>query len=175
VRQLLEEQGQIEKRLAQISVLDERMRQADLERRRIFGAWDKHLDRAQCGPFWLGDDRVAGLMAESYCHLDNQRYILESFCIMPNHVHCVLTPLESDGTNYSMSSILHSLKRHTALQANRIMKRKGTFWQHENYDRVVRDERELNRIIAYVLNNPVATGLVSTSEEWKWSYCRTSL
>ncbi|MDP2934099.1 MAG: transposase, partial [bacterium] len=98
------------------------------------------------------------------------------FCIMPNHVHCVFTPLPKSGeTYYSMSNILHSLKRHTALRANQILERQGGFWQHENYDHVVRGEKEFNRIVDYVLNNPVSAGLVSSREEWKWSYCKTNL
>ena len=176
LRQLLEEQEQAEKRLARIGDPDERMRQADRERRRMFGSWDKALDSAQCGPFWLRDERIAVLVTESLHYLDNQQYTLEAFCIMPNHVHSVFTPLEKDdGTYYSMSGIQHSLKRYTALHANRILERQGDFWQHENYDHVVRDEREFNRIAAYVLNNPVSAGLVSTPEEWKWSYRRTNL
>jgi len=176
LQQLLEEQERTEKRLARIGDPAERARQAHRMRRHMFGKSDKALDSAECGPFWLRDGRIAALVAESLHHLDNRRYTLEAFCIMPNHVHSVFTPLEKgDGTYYSMSSIQHSLKRHTALHANRILERKGDFWQHENYDHVVRDEREFNRIVAYVLNNPVSAGLVSTPAEWKWSYCRASL
>ncbi len=174
--QLNEEQERIEKRLAQIGDPAERAHLADREQRRLFGKWDKALDSAQAGPFWLRDERIAALVADSMHYLDHRRYTLEVFCIMPNHVHCVFTPLsKSGGTWYSMSSIMHSLKRHTALHANRILGRRGDFWQHENYDHVVRDEKEFNRIVAYVLNNPVSAGLVSTQEEWKWSYCRTNL
>jgi putative transposase len=176
LRQLLEKQERIDKRLAQIGDPDERMRQADHEQRRMFGKWDKALDSAQCGPFWLRDDRIASLVAQSLHYSDNQRYTLETFCVMPNHVHCVFTPLEkSDGTYYPMAKIMHALKRHTAVHANPILGRQGDFWQHENYDHVVRDEKEFNRIVAYVPNNPVSAGLVSTPDEWKWSYCRTNL
>jgi len=154
LRQLLEEQEQIEKRLARIGDPDERMRQADFEQRRMFGKWDKALDSAQGGPFWLRDDRIATLVVQSLHYQNNQRYTLEAFCIMPNHVHVVFTPLEkSDGTYYPMAKIMHALKRHTAFHANPILERQGDFWQHENYDHVVRDEKEFNRIVAYVLNN----------------------
>jgi REP element-mobilizing transposase RayT len=176
LRELIEEKQRMQKRLARIGDPDERARQADREQRRMFAKWDKLLDSAQCGLFWLRDEPIAALVAESLHHLDNQRYTLDTFCIMPNHVHCVFTPLpKSGGTWYSMSSIMHSLKRHTALHANQILKRNGDFWQHENYDHVVRDEKEFNRIVACVLNNPVSAGLVSTREEWKWSYRRTNL
>jgi len=62
------------------------------------------------------------------------------------------------------------LKGYTANKANKILNRTGTFWQHESYDHVVQDEKELERVIAYVLNNPVKAGFVSTWQEWKWSY-----
>jgi len=35
---------------------------------------------------------------------------------------------------------------------------------------VVRDEKELNRIIWYTINNPVKAGLVKNAEDWKWTY-----
>jgi len=173
--QFKEEQEQLEKRLAQIGNSAERARQADREQRRLFGKWDKTLDLAQTGPVWLGDERIAALVAESMHYLDHRRYTLEAFCIMPNHVHCVFTPkAKSLETYYSLASIMHALKRYTALYANRILGRHGDFWQHENYDHVVRDQKEFNRIITYVLNNPVSAGFVSMPEEWRWSYCRTN-
>jgi REP element-mobilizing transposase RayT len=71
-----------------------------------------------------------------------------------------------------MSAIMHSLKRYTARESNLLLGREGQFWQHENYDHVVRDEAELNRIIRYVLNNPAEAGLVERWEDWQWSYCK---
>jgi REP element-mobilizing transposase RayT len=56
--------------------------------------------------------------------------------------------------------------------ANRELGRQGPFWQDESHDRVVRNENELNRVIQYVLDNPVKAGLVQTWEEWLWSYVR---
>jgi REP element-mobilizing transposase RayT len=48
----------------------------------------------------------------------------------------------------------------------------GAFWLHESYDHYVRDEKELSRIITYVLNNPVKAGLIKRWQEWQWSYCK---
>lgn len=77
----------------------------------------------------------------------------------------VFTPLlEADGDYHSIAVIMHSLKRYTARESNRLLGREGQFWQHENYDHVVRDEAELNRIVRYVLNNPVNAGWI---ENWE--------
>ena len=92
---------------------------------------------------------------------------------MPNHGHVVFAPLEgSDGKYFSLSTIMHSLKLHTALEANKILGREGSFWQHENYDHYVRNEDELERIIKYVIYNPVKAGLVDDWKNWKWTYCK---
>ncbi len=54
------------------------------------------------------------------------------------------------------------------------------FWQHESYDHVVRNEREYERILAYIVNNPVKAGLVSDWQEWPYTFvvgqllCRTT-
>jgi REP element-mobilizing transposase RayT len=42
-----------------------------------------------------------------------------------------------------VSKIMKSIKGISAREANKILKRKGSFWQSESYDHIVRDEDEL--------------------------------
>lgn len=108
--------------LSRISDLEERRRQAYLDERRAFGQWDKVLDAASSGPRWLSDFQVASVVSEALHYRDERAYDLLAFCIMPNHVHLVCTPLRrEDGTYRALSRILQSLKRHTARQANRVL------------------------------------------------------
>jgi hypothetical protein len=45
--------------------------------------------------------------------------------------------------------------------------RHGTLWQEESYDRIVRDEEHLFRVVQYVGNNPGKAGL--PREQWhRW-------
>lgn len=174
LRELVAERQRVEAILDRIADPVERERRAYLEERRLFGKWDDALDTAQQGPFWLRDPRVAALVDESLHHRHDGVYTLDAFCIMPNHVHLVCTPLpKPDGTYHALAAVLHSLKLYTAIHSNELLGRKGQFWQHESYDHVVRDEEELRRIIAYVMNNPVKAGLVATWEEWPWTYVRS--
>ena len=173
LRALVEERKRIEQLCAKIANNTERNRRENLEHRRLFGKIDKVLDSANADPLWLRNAAIAQLVCDSLHHLDHQKYTLEAFCIMANHVHLVCTPLAIDDENYqAISRIMHSIKLHTALHANRILGHTGDLWQHENYDHIVRDEAEYKRIIAYVLNNPVKAGLVERAEDWKWSYSR---
>ena len=86
---------------------------------------------------------------------------------MANHVHALLLPLVSP------PRLMQALKGATAREANRILGRTGeTFWQAESYDHWVRDERELERIAAYIENNPVQAGLATRPEDYAWSSAR---
>jgi len=87
---------------------------------------------------------------------------------MPNHVHLVIIPIVeriADSLNsgskenlYIVTKVLQDLKKYTARECNKLLNRKGSFWQHESYDHVVRDMKALRRIVDYVLNNPGRVG-----------------
>jgi len=72
---------------------------------------------------------------------------------MPNHVHLLVEPLEE------MEKILHSWKSFTAKAINKRIGKVGQLWQRESYDHIVRNRRELERMIAYIVENPSKAGL----------------
>ena len=105
----------------------------------------------------------------------NLRQFLDAYCIMPTHVHVIFAPYPAAarvGGEDSFVSILHSLKRQTAMEANRILGRQGSFWEGESFGRYLRDQLEWERIVDHVLNNPVRAGLARDWREWRWSFCR---
>jgi hypothetical protein len=62
---------------------------------------------------------------------------------------------------------MHSVKGFTARRANQILGRVGVpFWQKEFFDHWIRNEREFERVRAYIEGNPVAAG---DPEEYPWS------
>jgi REP element-mobilizing transposase RayT len=133
------------------------------------------LEKAKVGPTWLHDSRIAKVVAEAMHYRDSKKYRLDAYSIMPNHVHVVFAPLMTHSEPHALSAIMHSLKRNTAKRANRILERAGAFWEHESFDHYIRNQREFNRIVKYVLQNPVKAGLVKTWNEWPWNYVRESL
>lgn len=148
-------------------------RQIDLAQRRWFGKFDDYLDSVLCGEAYLKKEEIANLVAEAIHYRDGKVYTLEAFCIMPNHGHLVCTPLKKENDEFnSLTEILQSLKRHTARQSNLALGRSGAFWQDESYDHIVRDQAELERIVQYVLYNPVKAGLVGDWKDWKWLYSK---
>ena len=176
LRQLEQEQQENERALSKISDPHERAKEAEIQERKFFGKWDHHLDSSANEPYWLREPDIAQLVSNSLHYQHTKRYTLEAFCIMPNHVHLVCTPLkQTEDTYYPIATIMHPLKRHTAFHANKLLKRIGDFWHHENYDHYARNEAEFGRIVNYVLNNPVTAGLVSNPKDWQWSFSGTNL
>lgn len=98
---------------------------------------------------------IAALVEQSLRHFDGERYELGAFVIMPNHVHALVTPWG----DWTLEQILHSWKSFTANQANRLLKRQGSFWQAEYFDHLVRNEDTLHRFEEYICQNPAKAHL----------------
>src|SRR5215216_7305894 len=139
----------------------------EIEQRRWFEKFDNDLDQTLYGENFLSDLPIATVMEEAIYYRDTKVYDLISFCLMPNHVHLICRPLESEKDKfYSLTEILHSLKRYTARQSNLILKKSGAFWQDESYDHIIREEAELERTIKFILYNPVKANLVKEQKGW---------
>jgi putative DNA methylase len=126
---------------------------------------DAELDRGATGPLWLRDPEIAGyaegaiLRGEELGH-----YRLDSYVVIPNHVHVLLWPL------MPMARITGGIKGVSARDSNAALGRVGKhFWEDESFDHWVRNEDELMRIRAYIERNPVSAGLVQRPEDWPWS------
>jgi len=129
-------------------------------------AWiDRYLDTTRLGPAFLRQPEVAGLVVAALRRgLDLGLYDLRAFVVMSNHVHVLFRPHRPAGR------VLQWLKGTTARGANQMLARTGRpFWQRESYDHSVRDGHELERIAAYIENNPVQAGLAVESSQYRWS------
>lgn len=68
----------------------------------------------------------------------------------------------------ALPKILQSIKKFSARKSNDVLQKKGNeFWQEESYDHIVRDEREFENTIRYILYNPVKAGLCKEWREWQ--------
>ena len=118
---------------------------------------------------------------------EKHEFHLWGYVVMPEHVHLLLCPRRED---YSISTILHAIKRPTAYRAladlrerapafvERLTVRQGKrtethFWQAGGgYDRNVTEPRAAHEMLEYVHNNPVRRGLAQTPPDWPWSSAR---
>jgi REP element-mobilizing transposase RayT len=136
------------------------------EQKRYFGRFDTLLDGSGHGPTWLRQPAVAAIVQQAIQYPAGKGYDLRCYCIMPNHVHLVVALPDNAPP---LAKTLQLLKGYSSFQANKLLGLSGAFWQAESYDHVVRPG-ELDRIISYVLENPVKAGLVDEWQKWPYSY-----
>ncbi len=122
---------------------------------------ETYLDAGH-GECVLRNPEIAQMMVQALKQFDGERYVLHDWVVMPNHVHLLIEPRGE----HDLSDILHSLKSYTATEANRCLGRHGVFWQHESYDRLIRDQDEFNRCVYYVQQNPVRAHLAVAPEQY---------
>ncbi len=82
--------------------------------------------------------------------------ILFCFCIMPDHVHMLLSL--SKGYEKSLINWVSAFKRYTA----RVIKRScgiEQLWQKNFYDHVIRKDESLIKVAEYIVDNPVRKDL----------------
>jgi putative transposase len=127
---------------------------------------DKLLDKAAYGPKWIEEENVAENISKVIHSYHSRFYDLICYTLMPNHIHIVMKPKMAE----ELPKILQNIKSKTAIESNKILNRNGRFWQQESYDHIVRNETEMERILNYVLNNPVKAGLCEKWEDFKWNY-----
>jgi type I restriction enzyme R subunit/putative DNA methylase len=129
----------------------------DEKRIAIVRAVELLLDhRPESGPL---RGAVARIVAEAILHRDRTEYELGAWCVMPNHVHLVFQIAKGR----QLPSVIQSLKSFTAHEVNRMAGTRGSLWEREYFDRIVRSEG-LGDCVRYVLNNPTKAGL----QNWPW-------
>ena len=138
-----------------------------LHYRRMFKMLEQTLDQANPDIGYLKIPNVAAIIvgaiewAEAECG-----WRIPSYVVMPNHVHLLFAGGEK--ANRSLSKTLAIMKGFSAREANKVLNRKGSFWQSESFDHWCRNvDKELS-VIRYIRNNPVKAGLVKTWSDWPW-------
>lgn len=147
-----------------------------------FARYDEWLDRIENTPRWLSDPKIAQIVKEKLHELAKEHFHLFAYCIMPNHAHILIQsrlrkemPEGGKTATYPVADSMRLLKGSTARMCNLKLSRKGAFWAHESYDHFIRDEREFENVVTYILNNPVKAGLVEEWANWHYSYVHPDL
>lgn len=92
------------------------------------------------------------------------------WCLMPNHVHLILTPADPDGLRRALSKVHRAYAG--AIHARQ--GKTGHFWQGR-FGAVAMDEDHLISALRYVGLNPVRARLVKQALDWPWSSARAHL
>lgn len=135
----------------------------DRERRKQLEAY---LDQGM-GECWLRQPAIADLAENAVRFFDGDRYQLQAWVIMPNHLHLLV-----DVWQTPLAHLIKSWKQFIGREANKLLKREGTFLQRDYWDTLIEDEAQRKKAVHYIETNPVKASLVREPTEWQWSSAR---
>ena len=133
-------------------------------------------------PRELSADWMFEIVEKSLMFRHKQTYLLRAYEIMSNHTHAVIEPLPNTpnpeewtelANFYRLEDILCGIKKHTSLDINRRLAKRGRLWMKEYFDRTIRGEKDLIEVIDYIHHNAVRWRLVERPEDYRWSSLRT--
>ncbi|MEQ1842534.1 MAG: transposase, partial [Verrucomicrobiales bacterium] len=111
--------------------------------------WHDWLDAGEGGCV-LRDPEIAGLVVDQLIKGHPVEYVLDAWVVMPNHLHALVTPVAGD-----LSRIVQRWKGASARFINQRLGRRGTLWQEEAFDHIVRSAEQLEHFRRYIAENPV--------------------
>jgi putative transposase len=93
-----------------------------------------------------------------------------AYCLMPNHVHLILTPSDADGLRQALGEAHRRYTRHVNVREGW----RGYLWQGR-FASCPMDEAYLLACARYVELNPVRARLARRARDWRWSSARAHL
>lgn len=93
-------------------------------------------------------------------------YTLYALIVMPDHIHVLLQPNEG----YDLSRVMKGIKGVTARRINQQRQTRGSLWQDESHDRIMRNALEVHEKANYMLDNPRRVGLVDDPWDYPFWY-----
>jgi len=96
-------------------------------------------------------------------HAKKYNIFVYAYCLMPDHLHLLIVPSKD-------KSIIDFIREIKSLSTKIAWKKgfSGSIWQRSFYDHFVRKEENIEKVVEYILNNPVRKGLSETQKEYKY-------
>jgi REP element-mobilizing transposase RayT len=127
---------------------------------------EDYLDRG-LGECSLCVANIAALVEKALLHHHERRFRLLAWVVMPNHVHALIEVGETP-----LTKIIQNWKSIVAVEANKMLVRRGPFWQPDYWDHYMRDVEQTRKTVRYIENNPVKAKLCRAAEDWPFSSVR---
>jgi len=108
--------------------------------------------------------------------IKNFPFTTNTFCLLPDHFHCVITLPQND-TNFSIRlreikrlfSVSFHDEKNNSLNCSRQKRSEKNIWQRRFWDHLIRNEKDFNNHIEYTHFNPVKHGYVNQVKDWEYS------
>jgi REP element-mobilizing transposase RayT len=92
-------------------------------------------------------------------------YRLYGYCLMPDHLHVLLSP---GASGLAVGRWLREFKSFTTRSYQKLAG-PPVLWQRSAHDHVCRIAETAETVLVYIINNPVRAGLVERYDDWPWT------
>lgn len=111
------------------------------------------------------DDEDYAAFLQAVGDLKQRRpFVLDGYCLMPNHIHLLIRPLET-----SISRIMQSLLVSHTQRYHRRHRSGGHVWQGRFKSPVIQDDDHVLTVLRYIEANPLRAGMVESAGDYRWS------
>jgi len=131
------------------------------DRARNFGTYFVTVNCASKRALFRTDANAALMFAVLQGY--REHYKLHAFVIMPDHLHFLITP------GVSLEHAMHLIKGGFSHRYDKELGGLRDVWQKRYTDHRCRDRADFLTHKRYIEENPVAAGLCTAAEEYRWS------
>ncbi len=116
---------------------------------------------------WELPPKARSLVLNHILHDHTRKMHLICAVVMPDHAHMLYYPWEDpEGNRYTKTEIVGAIKSASAHSINKALGRKGSVWQDESFDHVVRKEESIEAKAQYIIENPMRKTLCRDPDEY---------
>jgi putative transposase len=119
-------------------------------------------------PILNSEHLIKEIISALIWHQTNNIIELICYVIMPDHIHILFRLLDKK----NLSDTIKSIKQYSSTNIKLKLGLDHPVWQSGFYDRYIRNEKELTKLIEYCQNNPIKAGLVKENAEYPYFWCK---
>ena len=127
-------------------------------------AYSITVDCCQNQNIFIKESMVSVCLKHLGLVMDEYHLSVYVYCFMPSHLHVLLIG-KSDMAD--LRKAVKMFKQKTGYYFKREYRR--SLWQKSFYDHVLRKDEDIEKVVRYILENPVRAGLVENFWEYKFS------
>lgn len=116
------------------------------------------------------------LLKAAFAHVrKNHPFSIDTFVVLPDHLHCLMTLPDRDDDYPARLRLIKSYfsRKCTEIQvqntASRRLKKEKAVWQRRYWEHSIKNDTDLRQHVGYIHYNPVKHGLANAPIDWPYS------
>ena len=120
---------------------------------------------------WLREEKNANLLMQCFREERNiHPFRVGALTILPDHWHCILQPLSGH-----LGKVIGSIKKRMWHQRREHEPKLGEIWQPRFLDHRLRNSKDFEGHVRYIIENPLKHDSTDKPEDWQWTFVHKQL